>query len=119
MATAATDSLIDQAKCIEFCIPKGMQLAVLIGVFSKLAGMNPADTNALIALGTCIDSCIPPGMQIAVLNSLANQLAGNGGCLSCGTGAPTFTPATGCCLYIQTDSIPPGTIWQYYSGSWH
>jgi hypothetical protein len=117
---ANTNALIDQAKCIDQCIPKGMQLSVLISIFARLAGVPP-DTQSLINAALCIDQCIPPGMQLAVLNGLANTLttAGAGGCLTCGAGDPTNTPAGGCCLYIQTDSIPPGTIWQYYSGSWH
>ena len=120
MATASTDSLISQAKCIDQCIPRGMQMAVLIAIFAKLAGMSVTDTNALIALAKCIDGCVPPGMQISILNALANQIVSAGsGCLTCGTGAPTSVPTGGCCLYIQTDSIPPGTIWQYYSGAWH
>ncbi len=124
MATASTDALIDQARCIQQCIPQGMQVPVLIAVFARLAGMS-ANTNALIDAAKCIDQCIPPGMQLSVLIALANQIAGGAGSggavgfVTCGTGAPTSTPASGCGLYVQTDSIPAGIIWQYYNGSWH
>ena len=131
MATPATDSLANQAKCIDQCIPKGMQMAVLIAVFAKLAGMSTTDTNALIAKATCIDQCIPPGMQISVLNGLANQILAGGGGLAqifCGTGTPIDgsanpnpgTPLASCALWIQSDSVPVANmttaIW--INGSW-
>lgn len=106
-----------------------MQMAVLIAVFAKLAGM-PTDTNALIDAAKCIDTCIPPGMQLSVLNSLANSIAtGSGGLLQIysGTGTPingTANPSPGSptakvALWIQTDSLPPNqttAIW--VNGSW-
>ena len=131
MATASTDSLISQAKCIDQCIPRGMQMAVLIAVFAKLAGMSTTDTNALINLAKCVDQCIPPGMQLAVLNGLASQIASGGGGLAqifCGTGTPIDgsanpnpgSPIATCAIWIQSDSAPVANmttaIW--INGSW-
>ena len=44
---------------------------------------------------------------------------GSGGGTNGGTGVPTATPSTPYALYIQTDSVPPGLIWEYYNGAWH
>lgn len=44
---------------------------------------------------------------------------GSGGGTNGGTGVPTSTPSTPYALYIQTDSVPAGLIWEYYSGAWH
>jgi Divergent InlB B-repeat domain len=74
---SATDQLIDEAKCIERCVPPGMLLPVLVALFAKIVGMNTTDTNALIAQATCIDQCIPKGMQLPVLISLAQEIVNN------------------------------------------
>lgn len=115
-------TLTDDATCISQCIPQGMYWPVLIAIFARIAGM-PVDTNALIAEANCISQCIPVGMQLPVLIALASDISGGGsagGGITCGTGAPTSTPSSGCALYIQTDSIPlPGAYWSYYDGSWH
>ncbi len=132
MATTATDSLISQAKCIQQCIPAGMQLPVLIAVFARLAGMS-TNTNALIDAAKCIDQCIPPGMQMAVLIALANQILGGGSGSSlaqvfCGTGTPIDgsanpnpgNPVATCAIWIQSDSpnVPNQTTAIWINGSW-
>ena len=78
----------------------------------------------LIADSACINSFIPPGFQLAALIYLASQIVANGGT---GTGsgatfdnyaggAPTFTPASGTGLAVDTSD---GTLWEYYNGAWH
>lgn len=112
------------ARCIQQCIPgTDYKLAVLIKLFATLANV-PTDTASLLAGTECIFQCIPgPDMKLAVLISLLDQIAGGGSVsgsgVTCGTGAPTSTPASGCGLYIQTDSVPGGKLWLYYSGDWH
>ena len=115
----ATDSLMSDAKCIDSCIPPGMQLSVLISLFAQIAGVS-TDTNSLMAGATCINSCIPQGMQLSVLVSLAMQIVSGGGAgVACGNGAPTSTPSSSCAFYIQTDGVPAGVIWEWYNGAWH
>lgn len=72
----ATDiaTLLDQAKCINSCIPQGMQLAVLIYLLALSAGVDPTDTNALINNARCIDSCIPDGAKAAVITKLLEDI---------------------------------------------
>jgi len=41
------------------------------------------------------------------------------GSVPAGTGAPSTAPSGGAGFYIQTDSTPPGVIWEYYGGAWH
>jgi len=44
-----TDDLIERAKCVDACIPKEMQMAVLISLMAQLAGDAPI---APITIGT-------------------------------------------------------------------
>lgn len=44
---------------------------------------------------------------------------GGGGGVTAGNGAPVAAPASGAGIYIQQDSVPPGLLWEYYSGAWH
>jgi hypothetical protein len=121
---ADTNALMNDAKCIEQCMPRGMQLPVLISLFAQIAGVS-VDTNSLIDGAKCIEQCVPQGFQLPILISLLNQIVSGGGSISgggnvtCGAGVPTSTPSSGCGIYQQTDSIPPGLMWQYYSGAWH
>jgi hypothetical protein len=123
---STTDALMDDARCIEQCIPgTDMKLAVLISLFARIAGVS-ADTNSLMDGARCIQQCVPgEDMKLAILISLLSQIAGGGGSgglgggITCGTGVPTSTPATGCGIYVQTDSIPDPTIFYYYNGAWH
>lgn len=60
-------------------------------------------------------------LKIAILQLLCSGGGGgaSGGGVTAGAGAPSSVPASGAALYIQTDSVPPGIIWEYYSGTWH
>lgn len=97
-----TDTLVNDARCIDSCIPQGMQMAVLIKIFASIANMS-TETDSLISGAVCINQCIPQGMQLAVLVSLANQIletggGGGGGSGLAGTidpeGAVTASPGT-------------------------
>jgi hypothetical protein len=66
-------TLIDNAKCIETCIPTGMQLPVLIALFAQIAGTS-TDPATLVDNARCIETCIPPGMQLPVIISLLDQI---------------------------------------------
>ena len=74
--SADPQTLVNNAQCIEHCVPTGMQLPVLISLVAKLAGANP-DPTVLVANTQCIGQFIPPGLQLAVLVSVACQLADN------------------------------------------
>lgn len=64
-----TNQLIDDAKCIDQCIPKGAQLSVLIKLLADLAQVSD-DPSTLINNARCIDQCIPEGMRLSVIVSL-------------------------------------------------
>lgn len=76
--SAQTDSYVQGANCINSCVPPGDQLAVLIYLFAKIAGVT-TDPNTLMQASNCINSCIPPGLQLPVLVYLASQITGTGG----------------------------------------
>lgn len=103
MATPA--ELMEDARCIDICIPDGMKLAVLIKVFAENAGMS-ADPATLMAESRCIANCIPAGMQLSVLVYLANQILENGGGgsggFTCSAADPVAAPSGSCGYHINT-----------------
>ncbi len=111
--------LIANAKCLDNCIPKGLQMAVLILLFGELIDM-PSDAQTLLDNATCLDQCIPDGSKMSVLISLACQIVeqggtGGGGGGESGTGSPegvvTAEPGT---TYLD---ISTGNFWAKQSGS--
>ncbi len=82
--TCEPAELLENAKCLDACIPKGMQMSVLILLFGELIDM-PSDAQTLLDDAKCLDQCIPDGAKMSVLISLACQLVTQGG--SGGVGA--------------------------------
>lgn len=76
--SAQTDTYVQEAACINACIPRGDQLAVLIYLFAQIAGVT-TDPNTLMQQAACINNCIPMGMQLPVLVYLASQITSGGG----------------------------------------
>lgn len=120
MATPA--ELMEDARCIDICIPDGMKLAVLIKVFAENAGMS-ADPATLMAESRCIANCIPAGMQLSVLVYLANQIlenggGGSGGAFTCSASDPVDAPTGGCGLHLNSATRElfdwDGSAWQSY-----
>lgn len=62
-----TNVLMDQAKCLNSCIPDGMKPAIIIYLLARLANVNTADTKTLMANARCIDCEIPDGMKASVI----------------------------------------------------
>lgn len=75
----ATDlaTVINNARCVDSCIPPGMRNAVLIYLLAVAAGIDPTDTNTLVNNARCIDSCIPDGAKPAVIAKLLCDIAAN------------------------------------------
>jgi len=88
MSAIDTTTLMNNARCIESCVPEGMQLAVLINLFAQIAGMS-TDPNTLMQAARCM-TCIPEGDRMGVLIYLADQIAQGGG----GGGGGSQTPWT-------------------------
>ena len=125
MAQTSTADLIEQARCLNSCLPAGYQVPVLISIFAKIAGVS-ADPNSLIADARCLNSCIPAGMQLSVLIDLANKiLAGGGGggnsCLLSGSGPPVAPPPCDVAIYFDTSAGAPNLglwVWIQSLGGW-
>ncbi len=122
MATDAT-TLLDETKCF-VCLPPGMWQLLKLGLLKQilLASDPMADTSAtaLLAAAKCYE-CLPPGMWQLIELGLLQQIvdgggAGGGGGVTCGAGAPVAAPASGCGAYVNTSD---GSLFLYYSGSWH
>ena len=77
MPSISTNQLIDQAKCIDTCIPDGMKLSVLIVLAAQAAGIS-TDPGTLINLATCVDCQISSGIRMSVIIALFNQILANG-----------------------------------------
>lgn len=122
-------ALLDQVKCYQ-CYASNqyslqlMELAVLKQI---LLAVNPnavTDAKTLLNQATCYQCysaneyslrLIETSLLVQVLN------ASVGGGTNGGTGSPVgvVTPSSSYALYIQTDSVPPGQIWEWYGGAWH
>jgi len=121
------DVLISDAKMIECCIPKGMQMAVLISLFCQLNNMS-CDSQTLINNALCTDQCIPDGDKMAVLINLACQIVQNGG--GGGGGGqevfpahyggvpPVFVPDLNRGLAPDLDAPYPTYIWNPDTQTW-
>ena len=116
------ETLISDAKLIDCCVPKGMQMAVLISLFCQLNDMS-CDSQTLINDARCLDQCIPDSEKMAVLINLACQIVQGSGDkeIFSGNGDPTgvITPVATDAIYRQLDSLPAGLIWTWVSpGPW-
>jgi hypothetical protein len=67
-----TNALLEAAKCAP-CIPKGMEMAVVITLLQEIAG-NTMTPNELMNAATCIHCTIPKGMQLEVAIYLLDNL---------------------------------------------
>ena len=127
----ATDpqTLLNEARCYE-CNTSGnydLELIKIALLRQILLAANPTamtDPQTLLNSARCYECYGANGymlqlMELALLSQIATSSSSSAGAVSCGTGAPSAAPAGGCGVYIQTDSVPAGLIWEYYSGAWH
>ena len=127
----ATDpnELIEQAKCFNCKIPRGMLLPVLIYMLDNAINGNgenmSTDPNVLMQQATCYDCKIPVGMQMSVLVSQINSIINSGMYNSdraqtfvknYGGVAPTDVPLTTLAIAVDTSNHE---VWIFFSGSWH
>lgn len=68
-------TVMENARCVDKCIPPGMRLSVLIYLLAVAANIDPTDTNTLLNNAKCIDKCIPPGAMPAVIAKLLCDIA--------------------------------------------
>lgn len=61
--------LIDAAKCMDRCVPPGLQLAIQTMLLANIA-QDTRSPQELANAARCFFSCIPPGEQLAVQNML-------------------------------------------------
>lgn len=128
------DDLMAEARCLNSCIPPGMELSVVIYLLTEiLLSQDPmADigTNNLLRQSRCFNSCIPPGSQLAVANYLLCQIALNG--INVGVGTPQVFSGNGAPVGLQVgqnpalpavyydENVPSTTwIWNTGSGTWN
>lgn len=67
--------LAEDARCIEQCIPEGLQLPVLILLAQQIAG-DTRTAEQLANDARCISCVIPEGDQVPVLIKLACDILG-------------------------------------------
>jgi|SRR6185436_9634396 len=112
--------LVENARQLDCCIPKGLQSAVLILLFGELVTM-PVDVDTLLADAKCIDQCIPDGAKMSVLISLACQLVAQGGTGGGSTnsidyaGPPVLNPPDISAIVVDSN----GRQWMYWGGTWN
>lgn len=99
-----------------------MKLSLLRQIALSMNSMADVTPQGLINQANCYNCFGNPGMwqlmELALLAQIA-QNGGSGGSLTCGNyggGQPSFTPASGCGLALDTSN---GRPWWYYNGAWH
>lgn len=112
--------LVSESNCLACSMTYKQLLASLVYVLCEANNMDctPASLAAASECYRC--SMTEKSLLASAVYILCNGGAGGGGTLG-GTGAPTgvITPSSDYALYIQTDSVPPGLIWEWYGGVWH
>ena len=123
-----SEDLLSEARCLDSCVPRGMQTAVLISLFCQMAQVS-CDSADLIDNARCISECVPDHMQGAVLIYLACQIVNNGGGggggaqqVFCGNydGEMPTTPipdASVTCA-INYDKDAPYKMWKWSGTDW-
>ena len=120
MPSCEPAELIENARFLDCCLPKGLQMAVLILLFGELVDM-PSDPDTLLSDAKCLDQCIPDGAKMSVLISLACQLVEQGGISGGGSnsidysGPPVLNPPDISAIVVDSD----GRQWMYWQGAWH
>ena len=127
MATDAA-SLLAESACFS-CFGTGgeiqlMKLSLLAQILTALNPMADTSPQTLLDQAKCYQCYGNSGMWQLMELALLAQIVANGSpsastSVTCGNGAPSTAPAGGCGFYIQQDSVPPGQVWEYYSGAWH
>lgn len=83
--------------------------------------MTAAEIQALIADQKCLpcftNSSLVDMIKVGLLSQISTAIAGSGVvCADYGGGTPTYVPATGCGVAVDTSTQQ---IWWYYSAAWH
>jgi hypothetical protein len=119
-------ALADAAKCLS-CLSPQIQGAIQIRLLCALINGETMTCSATTLVAEATSSMyanLPTPIQQAIITHLLCQLA-SGAAGSIGTtfgnygggpNEPTFTPASGTGVAVDTFD---GTVWYYYSGSWH
>jgi hypothetical protein len=117
-------ALADAAKCLS-CLSPQIQGAIQIRLLCALINGEAMTCSATTLVAEATSSMyanLPTPIQQAIITHLLCQLA-SGAAGSIGTTfgnyagvAPGFTPAAGTGVAVDTSN---GTVWYYYSGSWH
>ncbi len=118
MAVIDPQEVVDAAQpwC---CIPEGDLWYAVLGALIVTGNGDPMPTaSELMAQIACLKCGIQPGdVPFLILGAIANGGGGGGSsATSCGVGPPVAAPSGTCALYID---INDGTLYEYYSGSWH
>jgi hypothetical protein len=85
--------------------------------------MSTCNVQSLLKNAACFN-CLSPGeWDIVELQLLCEILSAGGGsasngitCANYGGGTPSFVPASGCGMALDTSN---NVVWYYYSGLWH
>lgn len=109
-----TNTLLADATCFR-CVPRGMQLPVLIYLAATAAGVS-TDPNVLMSNASCIGRCLPKGLQIPALISILDDLL-NGEipvptCVNVIPDGATYTPGQETGLPQFDLTLVPGRTYQ-------
>lgn len=117
---SSAEQLLSAANCLDCGISDGSKLSILIYLFAQIADV-PTDSASLIAAGSCLDCQLPQGVSprlsilIALADTIASAPAPVSDAVTCGVGAPTTAPSSGCGVYYDTSN---DAVYIYRGGAW-
>lgn len=115
--------LISEAICLDSCVPRGFQNAIIISLLCQMAETS-CDSADLIENAKCVFQCVPRGMEqsimIYLLCQLVNGGGGGGGCTyliqgNYGGNVPTDTPT---CSPVLAKDLDTGLGWWWNGSAW-
>ena len=106
----ATPAEISAAASCYACIPNKDE--ALIYLLARISGVT--DPATIAANATCY-SCIPNKQEALLYLMDFFTSGGSGSFVTCGVGAPTSTPVSGCGMYIDTSN---DAVYIYRLGAW-
>lgn len=107
---------------------KMTRLALLCQILQKLNPVATCDVPTLLQNAKCFCAVTTSTFEqvelqlLCEINAVAGTGGGGGGGGTLGgTGSPVgvVTPTSSFSFFIQTDSVPPGLVWEWYGGAWH
>lgn len=120
MTAEEVQTLINDVPCDLCNSPPGLQWYLVLAAMIDVANGDPVPTTTqgLITEANCLLCLVPPGLVPYLMVQALRDISGGGGGggIQCTVGIPVAAPTSDCAIAIDEND---GTLYLYYSGSWH